>query len=115
MRTLVLALGLATIATPVLAQTIPAAAARAHAGATVTVEGTVGDVHAARSGKVTFIDIGGRYPKNPLTAVIFAADAAKFPDLPKLVGKTVDVTGAIRLYKGQPEIVLTSRDQIKAK
>jgi DNA/RNA endonuclease YhcR with UshA esterase domain len=32
-----------------------------------------------------------------------------------LKGKTVDITGPIKLYKDKPEIVLKSADQIKPK
>ena len=63
-----LALGFALAAAPSLAQTqmIAAADAKAHVGQTVTVEGVVSEVHTAASGRATFIDIGGRYPKTPL-------------------------------------------------
>ena len=113
-RLLVLVLGLAMIALPALAETIQASDARAHVGQTVTVEGTVGDVFTGRSG-VTFIDIGGRYPHNSFTAVIFKTDAGKFPGVASLGGKTVDVTGPVRLYHGRPEIVLNTGSQLKSR
>jgi DNA/RNA endonuclease YhcR with UshA esterase domain len=59
--------------------------------------------------------MGGKFPDNTFTAVILAADAAKFPDMDSLNGKTVDVTGQVRLYKGKPEILLKDPAQIKAK
>ncbi len=114
MRAIVLALGLALTATAALAQTIPPTDAKAHVGQTVTVEGTVSDVHTGRSG-VTFIEMGGRYPNNVFTAVIFAGDASKFPNVDSLDGKTVAITGPVRLYRGQPEIILNDAAQIKAK
>jgi DNA/RNA endonuclease YhcR with UshA esterase domain len=118
MRALVLALGFALTAAPALAQTqtqtIMPADVKAHVGQTVTVEGAVSGVHTARSG-VTFIDIGGRYPDSAFTAVIFAGDAGKFPNVDALNGKTVDITGPVRLYKGRPEIILNDAAQIKAK
>jgi len=114
MRTLVLAFGLALLAAPAVAQTIQPADAKAHVGQTVTIEGAVDNVHTARSGN-TFIDIGGRYPNNAFAAVIFSKDASKFPDVSALKGKTVDVTGAVRLYRGKPEIILDNADQLKAK
>ncbi len=114
MRAIVLALGLALTATAALAQTIPPTDAKAHVGQTVTVEGTVSDVHTGRSG-VTFIEMGGRYPNNVFTAVIFAGDASKFPNVDALSGKTVDITGPVRLYRGQPEIILNDAAQIKVK
>jgi len=106
--------GLAASAAPALAQTIAAADAKAHVGQTVTIEGPVGNVYTARSG-MTFIDIGGRYPDNAFAAVIFADDTAKFPNVKALDGKVVDVTGAVSLYRGKPEIILKSADQMKAK
>ncbi len=96
------------------AQTLQPAEAQAHAGQTVTVEGAVSNVHKISNG-ITFIDMGGKFPDNTFTAVILAADAAKFPDMDSLNGKTVDVTGQVRLYKGKPEILLKDPAQIKAK
>jgi DNA/RNA endonuclease YhcR with UshA esterase domain len=113
-RLFLLALGLVLVALPALAGTIAASEARGHVGQTVTVEGKVSNVHTARRSGVTFIDIGGRYPDNAFTAVIFKRDAGKFSGLPALVGKTVDVTGAVRLYRGKPEIILTAASQLKS-
>jgi DNA/RNA endonuclease YhcR with UshA esterase domain len=111
-----LVLGLAALAAPALAetQTITAADAKAHVGQTVTVEGTVGNISDGRTGTI-FIDVGGRYPDNSFAAVIFAADRSKFPDLKAFDGKIVDITGAVSLYRGKPEIILKSADQMKAK
>jgi hypothetical protein len=113
-----LALGLAFAGAPALAQTqaqpIAPGDVMAHVGQSVTVEGAVSDVFTARSG-VTLLDIGGRYPDNPFTAVILATDAGKFPDLKTLDGKTVDITGPVKLYKGKPEIVVSDAAQIKTK
>ena len=110
------ALGLAAVAVPALAQSqvIAPADAKSHVGQTVTIEGPVGNVSTARSG-MTFIDIGGRYPDNAFAAVIFADDSTKFPDIKALDGKVVDVTGAVSLYRGKPEIILKSADQVRAK
>lgn len=113
----VLGLGLALAAAPSLAQTpaIAAADAKAHVGQTVTVEGVVAEVHTAASGRATFIDIGGRYPDNTFTAVIFSRDVTKFANVDALNGKTVDITGPVRLHNGKPEIILNDPGQIKAK
>lgn len=95
-------------------QTIAPTEAKTHVGQTVTVEGAVGNISTGRSG-TTFIDVGGRYPDNNFAAVIFAADKSKFPGLDALDGKTVAVTGQISLYRGKPEIILKSAEQMKAK
>lgn len=112
MRMSIVVLGLVLLAAPAQAQTIAASEAGAHVGQTVTVEGAVSNVHTTASGTI-FIDIGGRYPDNAFTAVVFAKDAGKFPHADGLEGKTVDVTGKVRLYKGRPEIVLDSAAQLK--
>lgn len=118
MRAFIAILGFVFAAAPALAQTaaqpIAPADAMAHVGQSVTVEGAANNVVTARSG-VTLIDIGGRYPDNPFTAVILAADASKFPDVKTLSGKTVDVSGPVKLYRGKPEIVVSDAAQIRAK
>ena len=115
MRAFFLALGLALTAAPALAQTIQPPEAKDHVGQVVTVEGMVSEVHKLASGRATFIDMGGRYPYNVFTAVIFSSDASKFPDVETLNGKVVDITGRVTLYKGEPEIILNDPAQIKAK
>jgi len=114
MKTLALAFGLAVIAAPACAQAIQPADAKGHVGQTVTVEGAVDDVHTTAAGN-TYIDLGGRYPNNAFAAVIFSKDASKFTNVGALKGKTVDVTGPVRLYKDKPEIILNNADQLKAK
>jgi len=114
MKALIPALGFIVAAASARAQTIEPADVKTHVGQSVTVEGAVSSVHKAPSG-VTFIDVGGRYPDNAFTAVIFADDAGKFPNVSALNGKTVDISGPVRLYKGKPEIILKSADQVRAK
>lgn len=115
MRALVPILGLILMATPAVAQTIKPADARAHAGQTVTVEGVVSEVHVASGSGMTFIDMGGRYPDNAFAGVIFRDDAGKFPNVAALNGKTVDIAGAVKLFKGKAEIVLKDAAQLKRK
>jgi DNA/RNA endonuclease YhcR with UshA esterase domain len=118
MRAIILASGLVSAALlaalPARAQTLGLAEVKTHVGQQVTVEAAVSDVHTVRSG-MTFIDMGGRYPDNAFVAVIFADDAAKFPNVSALEGKTVDISGPVQLYRGKPEIILKSADQLKAK
>jgi DNA/RNA endonuclease YhcR with UshA esterase domain len=113
LRMLVLALALT--AAPAFAQTIQPADARAHVGETVTVKSTVSEVHTAARSGVTFLDMGGRYPNEAFMAAIFAEDVGKFPDVHALEGKTVDISGWVRLYRGRPEIILRDATQVKAK
>jgi DNA/RNA endonuclease YhcR with UshA esterase domain len=115
MRTFILALLLTLIAAPALAETITAAEAKNHIDKDVTVEGVVSEVHHAASGRAIFIEIGGRYPSNPFSAVIFKDHFNKFPTSDSLAGKTVDVTGRIKDYRGRAEIILDDPEQLKVK
>jgi DNA/RNA endonuclease YhcR with UshA esterase domain len=97
------------------AETIAPSDTPKHVGQSVTVEGVVSAVNSTDRSGVTFVDMGGHYPNNAFTAVILRDDAAKFPDVHALEGKTVDITGTVKLYKGKTEIMLTDPAQIKAK
>jgi len=116
MRTIILALSFSVAAAAAMAepQIISATDAKARIGQTVTVEGTVSDVHVGRSG-TAFIDIGGRFPDNALTAVIFVDDLGKFPGAKTLAGRQVAISGPVQLYQGKPEIILKSAEQLKAR
>jgi len=73
-------------------------------------------------GKIAEVNVGERivrlnfeqpYPNNPFTAVIFPANTNKFPEVEKLKGKTVEISGKIAQYRERPQIVLTSTNQVK--
>jgi len=113
MRTAALGFALVVMFSPALAATILAGQAASHIGETATVEGTATEVKVSRGG-TTFVDIDGVYPSQTFTAVIFAGDTVAVGDLSGLRGKTVDITGTIRLYRGKPEIIVKSRSQIAA-
>ena len=116
MRAPVFALLLVLAAASAKAQTVVAAAdAPKHVGETVTVEGTVSAVHTDSRSGVTFIDMGGRFPDQAFTGVVFKADAGKFPNVESLTGKVVDITGPVHAYKGKPETILNDPAQLKAK
>lgn len=65
--------------------------------------------------KVTFINVGARYPNAPLTIVIFKKDLdANFTASPeKLYGnQPICVTGVVKDYKGKTEIIVSSPEEI---
>lgn len=106
------AVSLLLAARPAEAAVISPLNAAAHVGETVTVEGTASEVFTDKRSGTTFIDLGGRYPGNAFSGVIFSSYAGSFPDVHHLEGKTVGITGKIQLYKGKPEIILRSRSQL---
>ena len=109
---LTLIFALAT-APAIAADMIPAADAGKHVGETGTVVGVLSNVHLANSGKLIQLEIGGAYPNNPLSAVIFKSDMGKFPDMTAMVGKTLAITGRIEMYREKPEIVLKDISQVQ--
>jgi DNA/RNA endonuclease YhcR with UshA esterase domain len=88
-----------------------------HVGENATVCGLVASAtYASRSNaQPTFLNLGKPYPNQIFTAVIFGQDRSKFGTPETLRGKQVCVTGEIRLYRGNPEIILTDPKQLTEK
>jgi len=82
-----------------------------HYGKYKTIEGTI--VSTKCFPKVCFLNFDKNYKKT-VTVVIFASNLSKFPsNLDKFyLNKKVQVTGIIKEYKGKPEIIVNSPDQI---
>ena len=112
-RTIGLIFGLIILSTPALAQTVTATEASGYVGKTVTVKGVVDEVHTSGKGN-TFLDLGGKYPDQAFTGVIFSESAGAFPQVHTLEGKTVEISGPVQLYHGKPEVILKSASQLKA-
>jgi DNA/RNA endonuclease YhcR with UshA esterase domain len=94
---------------------VPAAQAAQHVGERTTVCGIVAStkyLSSSRS-KPTFLNIGKPYPDEDFTVVIWPEDRAKFghPE-DTMLNKNICVTGLIELYKGKPEIIARSANQI---
>jgi len=77
-----------------------------------TFKGTVAKVFTARGNSMIILNFADNY-KEAATAVLRPKYYDKFPDLKKLDGKKVVISGKIVIYKDQPEIILTKPEQIK--
>lgn len=77
-----------------------------------TVDGII--VKTNNTGKAVFLNFHPNW-KRYFTAVIFERDFHLFPPNPEryYLNKHVRVKGIIKEYKGKPEIILTSPDQIR--
>jgi len=84
--------------------------ARNHIGEMATVKGKVERVYVSQKGDV-FIDMGGKHPNAPFTAVCFK-QAIPTDQLQALDGKVISVKGKIKEYQGKVEIVLETANQI---
>jgi micrococcal nuclease len=78
----------------------------------VIVEGVIVDAY--NSGEVCFLDFDPEWQQY-FTAVIFACDFPGFPESPAkyYLGRKVQIIGFIREYKGKPEIIVKTPDQIR--
>ena len=87
-----------------------------HIGQQATVCGNVSSTHfSSRSkGQPTFINLNRPYPKQIFTILIWGSDRSKFPGAPEnyYSNKRICVSGKIQQYKGAPEIVVKSANQI---
>jgi hypothetical protein len=87
-----------------------------HIGDSTTVCGKVfGGVYLDKSnGQPTLLNIGGIYPDNPFTAVIYGEHRPLFKNAPETYYKdsVVCVTGKIVEYRGKPQIVLQKPAQL---
>ena len=105
-----LLIGLAVVIAPITASAAvlsPDNAAN-HVGQTETVCGVVASTHYAphSRGQPTFLNFDHPYPNEDFTAVIWGEHRSAFPAPEAMQGQKVCVTGAIRLYRGRPEVIL---------
>src|SRR5262249_12211536 len=90
---------------------IEAAKAKEHIGAQAVVSGTVVEVNVGE--RIVRLNFDEPYPKTPFTAVIFPANTNKFPEVEKLKGKSLEISGKIAAYRERPQIVLTNTNQVR--
>lgn len=86
-----------------------------HIGDSVTVCGKVDDMRYFESSKdqPTFLNVGGKYPNQLLTVVIWGAVRKQFTGkVEDLKNKNICITGRIILYKEKAEIVIERPEQV---
>jgi len=94
---------------------ITAVEAAANIGKTATVCGHVTSArYAVRSkGQPTFLNLDSPYPRQIFTALIWGNDRPAFGTPEKTyLGKSICVTGKIKSYRGNPEIIVNEPSQI---
>ena len=84
--------------------------AKSYIGEYAIVQGYVASVYERE--KVAYLNFEKSYPDNPFTATIFAKHFSDFDDLTEFENRTVEVRGKITEYKGKPQIILNSEEQI---
>lgn len=84
-----------------------------HVGKEVTL---CDSVYSARSlESLSLLNLGGAFPKEVITVVVFKADKTKFAKDPVALfeNKRICVTGTVTLYKEKLQIVVNDPKQIK--
>lgn len=76
------------------------------------VEGRILDVYTSGRGN-SFLNFCVNYQDCPFNAVIFSEDMKKFGNLTALLGRQVQISGLIEIYKGQAEIKIRDPVQIR--
>lgn len=82
-----------------------------HIGENATVKGYVADVVIRE--KVEYLNFDKKYPKNTFSAVIFSEKFSEVGDLSIYKNQNVEVKGLISTYKDKPQIIVTSKNQIR--
>jgi DNA/RNA endonuclease YhcR with UshA esterase domain len=90
---------------------IKADAAKDNVGKEAVVSGTVAEISKAQN--LIRLNLDKAFPNQPFTAIIFARNTNGFGDLEALKGKKIEVSGKITEYRGRPQIILTSTNQLK--
>ena len=87
-----------------------------HVGDSVKVCGKIyGGIFLERAKDTpTFLNVGGTYPNNPLTIVIWADTRKTLDQKPEefYKDKNVCIFGKITLYKDKPQIVIYNKNQL---
>jgi DNA/RNA endonuclease YhcR with UshA esterase domain len=91
--------------------TIKSTEVKSFVGKYVVVNGYVADV--VIRDKVAYLNFERKFPDNPFSAVIFAKHFSDFDDLNEYKNRTVEVRGKVTEYRGKPQIILNSENQVR--
>lgn len=93
------------------AKTYSSAEAKDHINEEAAVTGYVADV--VVRDRVSYLNFDKKYPKNTFTGVVFEEKFEEVGDLENFRNKNVELKGKITTYKGKPQIIINSKNQIK--
>ena len=97
---------------PALAECHPFASASEHLGEVTCIRGKVVKLVIGPTG-LHFLNFCEDYKTCPFTVVVFPRDLRDVGDIRTLEGKEIQITGKVKTYKGQLEIVLRDRSQLR--
>ena len=83
-----------------------------HIGETKCIEGKVLKVSVGAKG-VHFLNFCEDQGACPFSVVVFGSDLKDIGDVRRLAGRNIEIRGALKLYDGRPEIILSRISQIE--
>jgi hypothetical protein len=90
-----------------------------HIGDSVIVSGKVfgGRFLSKSENAPTFLNVGGDFPNQLLTLVVWGKDRSNFKNAPEEAykGQEVQVAGKVELHRGKPQMILYHDNQIAIK
>ena len=96
---------------PATAQVVPVDSVSEYIGKSIVVFGKIMDGRylVNSTNKPTLLNMGGKFPNQKLTVVIYGNDRGNFGYKPEemLLDKVIYVSGKIELYRDQPQIVVS--------
>jgi hypothetical protein len=90
---------------------LPIQQASQHVGETKCVAGRVQRIEVGAKG-VHFLDFCEDQMACPFTVVVFPSNLKDVGDVRRLEGRNIEIHGAVKLYEGRAEIILTRISQI---
>jgi DNA/RNA endonuclease YhcR with UshA esterase domain len=91
----------------------PMAEARKYVGDSVCITGKVVKVARSPRSGTHFLNFCEDYRNCPFSVVIFAKDLQRVGDVRQLEGRTIEIYGKVKEYKGQAEIILNDVRQLR--
>jgi hypothetical protein len=90
----------------------PFSSVHEHLGETACIRGRVVKLVIGPTG-LHFLNFCEDYKNCPFTVVVFPRDLRDVGDVRTLEGKEIQITGKVKTYKGQLEIILRDRSQLR--
>lgn len=85
--------------------------AKDHINENAVVKGYVADVVIRE--RVSYLNFDKKYPKNTFSGVVFEEKFKEVGDLEIYKNKNIEIKGKITIYKDKPQIIISSKNQIK--
>jgi hypothetical protein len=92
---------------------VPITAAKKYLNDSVCVTGKVVKVAVSQRSGTHFLNFCDDYRNCPFSVVVFARDLPRVGNVRWLEGKTIEIYGKVKEYKGQAEIVLSDMRQLR--